>query len=610
MVTLAVESHGGSELTYQLTKDTIAIGAASGNDVVIRAPGVAPQHLVIQRSGDVFTFLTHPRQTVALNGERRSRGVLHVGDRLRIGTSVIAFRGLGAEAVEVIGHEMETRESEEAPRQKPEAPVKKSSAPGRAELLLRSEPHGIAETRRQMVEVFRAGLHADLLVPLKAFFETCFTGRQAMLAWIGESGRFEPIVSLWTTELPRLPDRVFKELAVGGRFATLHMGSQQILIYPVDQGELRANAFVVLESSPESSHDDELALAELTRFLAVHWERLEDSTSLYRTWESQACRTIEERLVGTSNAVRVLRTGVLKAARTLEPVLISGPVQSGRSTVAFLIAALHPNGELPVHVFQGRPGDAEALRKELLGDAAAGIDGLVTQAAGGVLLLRDVQLLPLELQREISARIGEDSGRAYGPSLRWLATTANDVLALVQDGSLDGELFAVFQRNLLRVPSLAERREDLPLVIVALLNRLAEEQGKRIRGIELETLNSLVSYRYDGEHGELVAELRRLVSATPDGEMVRGVVPLDPSRYSGGVSGESIPPGANGLLEEDDLKVVISSVERLIIDRVLRRTMGNQSRAARELNLSRGALIAKIKDYEIPDYRYLRRRKS
>ena len=57
----------------------------------------------------------------------------------------------------------------------------------------------------------------------------------------------------------------------------------------------------------------------------------------------------------------------------------------------------------------------------------------------------------------------------------------------------------------------------------------------------------------------------------------------------------------------DDLKVVIPGVEELVIDRVLRRVKGNQSQAARTLNLSRGALISKIKEYKIPDYRSLRR---
>ena len=99
MVTLVIEGTGGSQLTYQLDKQSISIGASSRNDVVLRVPGVAPEHLIIQRNRKVFTFLGQQRQVVVLNGERRSRGVLKVGDKFRIGTATIrsdeATRGCG-----------------------------------------------------------------------------------------------------------------------------------------------------------------------------------------------------------------------------------------------------------------------------------------------------------------------------------------------------------------------------------------------------------------------------------------------------------------------------------------------------------------------------------
>jgi DNA-binding NtrC family response regulator len=140
-----------------------------------------------------------------------------------------------------------------------------------------------------------------------------------------------------------------------------------------------------------------------------------------------------------------------------------------------------------------------------------------------------------------------------------------------------------------------------------MLENVGDEQGKEIRGIALETLDSLLGYSFEGQMSELLSELRRLVSATPEGEMVRGSVRRALIRTS-----EATGDGVEGIdaaavLGEDDLKVVIPAVERLLIDRVLRRSLGNQSKAARELNLSRGALIAKIKEYEIPDYRSLRR---
>jgi pSer/pThr/pTyr-binding forkhead associated (FHA) protein len=61
------------------------------------------------------------------------------------------------------------------------------------------------------------------------------------------------------------------------------------------------------------------------------------------------------------------------------------------------------------------------------------------------------------------------------------------------------------------------------------------------------------------------------------------------------------------LRQTDDLKKIVETVEREVIDRAMRRAQGNQSRGAQSLNISRGSLIAKLKEYEIPDYRYLRR---
>ncbi|HYB52647.1 MAG TPA: helix-turn-helix domain-containing protein [Thermoanaerobaculia bacterium] len=64
------------------------------------------------------------------------------------------------------------------------------------------------------------------------------------------------------------------------------------------------------------------------------------------------------------------------------------------------------------------------------------------------------------------------------------------------------------------------------------------------------------------------------------------------------------------LRQTDDLKKIIISVEREVIDRTMRRVEGNQSRGAQVLNISRGSLIAKLKEYGIPDYRYLRRERN
>jgi hypothetical protein len=76
------------------------------------------------------------------------------------------------------------------------------------------------------------------------------------------------------------------------------------------------------------------------------------------------------------------------------------------------------------------------------------------------------------------------------------------------------------------------------------------------------------------------------------------------------------PPAAEPSLAEtvlrqtDDLKKIVETVEREVIDRAMRRVEGNQSRGAQVLNISRGSLIAKLKEFGVPDYRYLRRERS
>jgi DNA-binding NtrC family response regulator/pSer/pThr/pTyr-binding forkhead associated (FHA) protein len=604
MVTLVIEGTGDSQLTYQLDKQSVSVGASSHNDVVLRLPGVAPQHVVIQRNGAVYTFLGQNRQVVVLNGERRSRGVLKVGDKIRIGTATIVFKG-GDEGETDVAVVEGTRDRDI--ESEPAAVLPAADQKERSEVVLYREPHRLSDARQHLVEIFRSRVRSDLVPSLRTFFATVFTDRKALLALIDDEGRFQPVISQWEGDLPRLPARTFEELASTGRYAVLRLAGQILLVYPVDRGSGQPNAYVLVESTSEDQDEDRELLGEFSRQLSVHWDRVERSTLAYGAWVKKAQQLLETHLPGTSQAVHILRDTVGVAARSASPVMLCGPVGVGRMFLANLIASLRPAGEAPVRVFQARSGDDAALRVELFGaDRESDGESLGERSRGAVVVVRDVHLMTPGLQRELAAAVTRDLDSAFGPSVRWIATTGEDAMAMVNEGVLDATLFRLFDRQLIRVPSLDDRREDLPLIIVRLLERIGAEQGKEIRGIELETLNSLLDYAFDGQMTELLGELQRLVSAAQDGEMVRGVVP----RRASAARGDHVDEGDalfTSLMTNDDLKVVIPGVEALIIDRVLRRFKGNQSQAARTLNLSRGALISKIKDYEIPDYRSLRR---
>ncbi len=602
MFKLAIDSGSGTERSYELGSESVSIGASSANDVVVTAPGVAPTHLVIRRSGDAYTFVSQPRQIVLLNGIRRARGVLAAGDKIRLGTTTITFSGTAEdetsdEALDPVGGDEPAPVP--TPDGRPETP--------RAEVALFNEPERLARGRRAALELFRSAVQTDMVGGLEDYLARVFPAARTMLAWLDQKGALQPIVSTWAGPVPQLPSRTYSELAVGGRIAVLRGSRPEILIYPVPLGE-GANVYLLAETDAERADEDRILLAELAVMLALNWDNVSGSSAFFGRWEQDAARRLEARLPGTSQAVVDLRQQMLAAARSASPVLLYGRPGGGRAYLASLIASLCPTGKPWIRIVQACRDDEASVRAELFGsESAVGVRGLAERAGGGVVVVRDVDALSAEMQQDLAAAVRSDSRSGFGPKVRWILTVGEAGLGLAAEGRLDEGLVKATERHAIGVPRLDERREDLPIVIVRALETVSAEQGKKVNGIALETLDSLLSHPFEGQMKELLSELRRLVTATPDGEMVKGTVGTSSLEAPLAAAVEGDAADAVSLLGRDNLKVVIPAVERILIDRVLRRSLGNQSKAARDLNLSRGALIAKIKEYGIPDYRSLRR---
>lgn len=599
MLLLSVESENGATLTYRLQKTRIAVGSAPTNDVVVVGPGVGERHLVIQRSGDAFTFVTGERQTVVLNGERRSRGVLNPGDRLRLGGVTLIFRG-------VVGGEVSLAQEE------PPKPAKAPAPPAAEAVVVRPEPGGFAHVRVRLMELF-AQNQPNRTHQLVALLREAFPEAEFALVIPREGGgpaaEGAVLASIWSGELPDITPGILRELVSPGKFVVQNGtrdGGTAFLGVRTANGTLVA----LLLARPVGALGDEgvALLGEAARLLGLFWEQVESTDASFAGWEREARHRLETLLPGTSQAIQVLRDGLLQAARGMEPVLICGAEGSGRTETARLLATLGPVAGRRVVVFEGREAPLEVLRQELFGPSGkptftGTMGGLVGEAQGGLFIVRNAERLPEPIQIELVGVVKTLAQRPLSSSsIRWVVTCAEDPLALVQQGKLSSALFMLFSQRMLRVPRLEERKEDLPLIIASLLREVASEQGKRVRGLTVECLNALLSRTYPGQMAELIGELRRLVAAAAENDMVR----CD-EQVTQAVARTTGVEGAE-LLLSDNLKEVVPRVEHLIIDRVMRKVKGNQSKGARILGISRGALIAKIKEYSIPDYRYLRRR--
>lgn len=606
MIILSLESENGAILTYRLAKAQITVGSSSRNDVVIKSPGVAERHLFIARSGEVFTFVTVDRQIVVLNGERRSRGVLNPGDRLRIGGATLVFRSGDVNATET---------SEETHARMPQPVVISGTREGGEAAVFRVDPAGFLEQRARFASVFQEPTF-ESLKQLVALLQEAAPGIEVALVELADGGESSALASVWSGELPKLTPQVVEELKAPGRIAVVASGRESALVV----GVLDADGTVpaVLTARPAGSLPEEgvALLAEAARFLAAAWHHIGRRWSPGAGWESDVASRLESLLPGTSQAMQVLRAGALAAAHGNDSVLICGAPGVGRTQAARIIASLAPGGAREVVLVEGGGGDGERVRRELFGAAghpSFGPDaqGAVARARSGVLVLRNADALPASLQSELAALISAQQREPFTTaSTRFMITCGEDPLALVQQGKLAMPMFLVFSRHMLRVPRLSERREDMPRLIASLIKGVAAEQQKTMRGISLDCLNALLANTYSGEMAELVLELNRLVTATPDGDMVRSEYLLDSSAVAAETRGGSGDADASSVLASDDLKSVVERVERILVDRVMRRVKGNQSKGARTLGISRGALIAKVKEYSIPDYRFLRRRRK
>ena len=196
MVTLVIDTGSGSELNYEFTKNSISIGASSTNDVVLRAPGVAPHHLTLTRKGESLTFVVQQRQVVLLNGDRRARGLLEIGDKIRIGTAALTVRKQEPNGVAQAGITAGQKDIEEVVAAHPH---RSETTKTRPEVVVYNEPERLALARRLLLEIFQSGANADVASSLEGFFATVFPGRNALLAWLDQKGQLQPISANWNS---------------------------------------------------------------------------------------------------------------------------------------------------------------------------------------------------------------------------------------------------------------------------------------------------------------------------------------------------------------------------------------------------------------------------
>ena len=234
--------------------------------------------------------------------------------------------------------------------------------------------------------------------------------------------------------------------------------------------------------------------------------------------------SMSEEIVGSSPALRDILAQMAKVAQTDATVLILGETGTGKELLA---RAIHKRSRRASGAFIRVNCAAippSLVASELFGHekgaftgALQGRVGRFEAADGGTIFLDEVGDLPQEAQvallrvlqeREIE-RVG--SSHPIAVDVRVLAATNRDLEAAVERGSFREDLFYRLNVVPLRLPPLRERVADIPILVEYLVDRFAEQTGKRIRNIEKQTMQRLTAYDWPGNVRELQNVIERAV---------------------------------------------------------------------------------------------------
>ncbi len=232
--------------------------------------------------------------------------------------------------------------------------------------------------------------------------------------------------------------------------------------------------------------------------------------------------------------------------------------------------------------------------------------GKIAAAEGGTLLLDELSAFPYELQAKILRAIEDKmihpvgETRAIPVDFRLISATNEDPKDLIQTGRLRQDLYHRLAAVEFYIPPLRERKEDLEVLIPAILKSIAQKENKRLAAMSKRLFALLLNYSYPGNLRELMNILKAIVAFAHSGEILD--IHLVPEKLLGGKGGGEISDFVESRLQEGDLDLrnTVDEFTRNFVVRALRIHGGNVPRAAKQLKVTTFGLRKMMKRLGIP----------
>ncbi|MEP7270886.1 MAG: sigma-54 dependent transcriptional regulator [Acidobacteriota bacterium] len=311
-----------------------------------------------------------------------------------------------------------------------------------------------------------------------------------------------------------------------------------------------------------------------------------------------------DNIIGNSSAMQRVFKLVEKVAPTDLAVLITGESGTGKELIAKAIHQHSARRNGPFAAINCGAIPEGLLESELFGHRKGAFTGAYANARGkleaadkGTVLLDEIGELPLMLQVKLLRvlegnefnRVGETETRRV--DVRFLATTNRDLSKMAADGRFREDLFFRLKVVPVHLPSLRERREDIPLLADYFLKEIRQRYRRPGLCFEKDVFRYFQTYAWPGNVRELKHTVERMAVIAEKDMLGKADLPENLTATTGSA--------ANVLIQLPDDGIDLDEVEREILRQALEKCGGNQTRTAQYLNITRSALIYRMQKYAL-----------
>lgn len=308
-------------------------------------------------------------------------------------------------------------------------------------------------------------------------------------------------------------------------------------------------------------------------------------------------------ITGRSPAINALRQSIEKVAATNSRVLIHGASGSGKEVAARQIHLRSNRANGTFVVVSAASMEPHRMEQELFGvEQNGGVvkTGLFERAHGGTLFIDEVADMPLPTQAKILRVLTEQAFERVGGNsgvkvdVRVISATSRDLIAEIAEGTFREDLYHRLNVVPLTMASLAERREDIPLLAQGFLDSLAAAAGRQRLEFSSDALAALQAYDWPGNVRQLKNIVERVLIMGPEEPGAEIKAEDLPQEIRTGAGAMMSSPGSSSIMTTP-LREAREAFEREYLKVQINRFSGNISRTAAFIGMERSALHRKLK---------------